>query len=235
MSNHTLGAFEKACSFVHNYTTDNHHAPIILDSCCGTGESTRRLAEQFPESLVVGIDKSAHRVATFARSRTDKTRIEPSQTEKNRRSMLKLVAENETDENLPLHAAAQCPHNLLVLRADVIDFWRLAAQAVREGKWRIARHFLLYPNPYPKPQHLLQRWHGHPVFPDLVALCNHVELRTNWRVYAEEFAIAWRIATGADASVEELQPNDVLAEGAMTAFEQKYARSGHIVYRLRTA
>jgi hypothetical protein len=73
------------------------------------------------------------------------------------------------------------------------------------------------------------------VFPDLVALCNHVELRTNWRVYAEEFAIAWRIATGADASVEELQPNDVLAEGAMTAFEQKYARSGHIVYRLRTA
>jgi len=249
ISSHTLSAFEEACSFVYNHAAYNrNNAPIIVDSCCGTGESTRRLAARFPEALVVGIDKSAQRIARFARSQSDKTWTERSQTENNNHPVLGIVAENETDETTgsspnesspdgssPHHAAPQCPRNLLMLRADAIDFWRLAAQAVRDGTWRVARHFLLYPNPYPKPQHLLQRWHGHPVFPDVVALCKHVELRTNWRVYAEEFAIAWHIATGTHAFVEELQPDDVLAEGAMTAFERKYARSGHTLYRLRTA
>lgn len=37
--------------------------PIILDSCCGTGLSTKNLANQFPEHLVVGIDKSLDRLS----------------------------------------------------------------------------------------------------------------------------------------------------------------------------
>jgi tRNA (guanine-N7-)-methyltransferase len=36
--------------------------PLVLDSFCGTGASTARLAAQHPELLVVGIDKSAHRL-----------------------------------------------------------------------------------------------------------------------------------------------------------------------------
>lgn len=36
---------------------------IILDSGCGTGESTISLAKLFPESFVVGVDKSSSRVA----------------------------------------------------------------------------------------------------------------------------------------------------------------------------
>ncbi len=36
---------------------------FILDSCCGTGMSTRIFAERFPEHLVVGIDQSAHRLS----------------------------------------------------------------------------------------------------------------------------------------------------------------------------
>jgi len=38
-------------------------APVILDSGCGTGMSTRILALRHPESLVIGVDKSAHRLA----------------------------------------------------------------------------------------------------------------------------------------------------------------------------
>jgi tRNA G46 methylase TrmB len=37
--------------------------PLILDSFCGTGHSTAALAERHPEHLVVGIDKSAQRLA----------------------------------------------------------------------------------------------------------------------------------------------------------------------------
>ncbi|WP_432468955.1 tRNA (guanine(46)-N(7))-methyltransferase TrmB [Agarivorans sp. Z349TD_8] len=36
--------------------------PLILDSCCGTGLSTAALAQLHPEALVVGLDKSAHRL-----------------------------------------------------------------------------------------------------------------------------------------------------------------------------
>ncbi len=35
---------------------------IILDSACGTGESTRFLADQHPQYLVVGLDQSAKRL-----------------------------------------------------------------------------------------------------------------------------------------------------------------------------
>ncbi|MCB1690916.1 MAG: SAM-dependent methyltransferase [Halioglobus sp.] len=37
--------------------------PLVLDSFCGTGHSTAALAERHPGHLVVGIDKSAQRLA----------------------------------------------------------------------------------------------------------------------------------------------------------------------------
>ncbi len=37
--------------------------PLILDSFCGTGQSTRMLAQQHPQALVAGIDQSAHRLS----------------------------------------------------------------------------------------------------------------------------------------------------------------------------
>ena len=36
--------------------------PLILDSFCGTGQSTRMLAVGNPDALVVGIDKSSERL-----------------------------------------------------------------------------------------------------------------------------------------------------------------------------
>ncbi len=36
---------------------------LILDSGCGTGVSTIKLAEQFPGDLVVGIDQSENRLS----------------------------------------------------------------------------------------------------------------------------------------------------------------------------
>ncbi|TKB51481.1 SAM-dependent methyltransferase [Ferrimonas sediminicola] len=36
--------------------------PLIFDSCCGVGESTANLAGRHPGSLVIGMDKSAHRL-----------------------------------------------------------------------------------------------------------------------------------------------------------------------------
>lgn len=60
----SLTAFADLKSQVEAYLNkvSETQASIILDSCCGVGESTIRLAATHPESLVIGIDKSEHRV-----------------------------------------------------------------------------------------------------------------------------------------------------------------------------
>lgn len=45
--------------------------PLVLDSFCGTGHSTAALAERHPDHLIVGIDKSARRLAKHPRSLRD--------------------------------------------------------------------------------------------------------------------------------------------------------------------
>ena len=112
--------------------------------------------------------------------------------------------------------------NVVLLRCDLVDFWQLAAAAGLHCE----RQYLLYPNPWPKPEHLKRRWHAHPVLPSLVALGGEIELRTNWRVYAEEFAQALGIV-GIRARCETFAPDT-----ALTPFERKYAASGHELWRV---
>ncbi|MBX2807310.1 MAG: SAM-dependent methyltransferase [Cellvibrionaceae bacterium] len=119
---------------------------------------------------------------------------------------------------------ANLPANVFLVRCDCVDFWRLAAAQ----HWRFQQHFLLYPNPYPKVGHLKRRWHGHPVFPCLLALSDHLELRTNWAVYGQEFLFALRGLGYQDASLLPLQPTGA----PMTAFERKYQLSGHQLWQL---
>lgn len=124
----------------------------------------------------------------------------------------------------PLADPAALPANLLLARAEVAAFWRLA----RAAGWRLRRHWLLYPNPWPKPEHLMRRWHGHPAFADLLALGGELRLRTNWRIYAEEFALALG-AAGVEATVLAVEAGDA----PLTPFEAKYRASGHALVELR--
>ena len=161
-------------------------ANLVLDAGCGTGESTRQIARERPDCLVIGVDKSAARLR--------------------RGGFVRL------------------PHregNAVWLRAELATFWRLAVEA----GWRLHRHYLLYPNPWPKPAHLRRRWHAHPVFPHLLRLGGVLEMRSNWRVYAQEFAVAVNRVLGTGAS-----PSALGDTGVTTPFERKYRASGHPLY-----
>jgi tRNA G46 methylase TrmB len=158
--------------------------PLVLDSFCGTGMSTALLADRCPDSLVIGIDKSAHRLGRHRRATRD---------------------------------------NYLLVQAECGDFWRLAAAA----GWRAQQHFILYPNPWPKPGQLKRRVHGSADFPALLDLGGDIELRSNWQVYIEEFASALAVA-GEFPRVEAFTP-----EQPLTLFERKYHRSGHALWRCR--
>lgn len=119
------------------------------------------------------------------------------------------------------------PENLDLVRADLVDYWRLLGEA----GIRLDRHYLLYPNPWPKIGHLARRWHGHPVFPALLALGGTLECRSNWRIYIEEFCVAVRTLTGRPVQCERLTPEMLDIGGLRTPFERKYRDSGHALWR----
>jgi tRNA (guanine-N7-)-methyltransferase len=168
-------------------------APLILDACCGTGESSLALAARFPGHYVIGVDQSEVRLRR------------------------RLAAQEALAGPPP-----DWPPNVAFARADLVDYWRL----LRDAKIRLARHYLLYPNPWPKIGHLSRRWHGHPVFPALLALGGVLECRSNWRVYVEEFCFAVGMLTGRETRCETFVPASPL-----TPFERKYHASGHTLYR----
>lgn len=112
-------------------------------------------------------------------------------------------------------------NNCLLIRSELSTFWRLLLKA----KIAVENHYLLYPNPWPKAQHLKRRWHGHPVFPVLIKLGGKVEMRCNWLTYAQEFAMAAGYATGQDIRETLIQP-----DLALSRFEQKYLDRGHDLY-----
>ncbi len=184
---HTREAFA-SCLNWRARQDENGPRPLILDAGCGVGLSTRRLAERYPDHAVIGVDRSADRLARDHGAIAD---------------------------------------NALLVRADLVDFWRLALEA----GWQPTRHYLLYPNPYPKSARLKLRWHGHPVFPALLALGGRLELRSNWRLYLEEFALAMAQATGVTATVEPHSPG----ADCLTPFESKYHGSGQPLWRLVAA
>lgn len=180
---HSQAAFDAVAEYVAQW-----QGPLILDSCCGVGESTAVLAGRFPDALVIGVDKSAHRL------------------ERNLQHKGK---------------AAGVPY--ILLRADLNDFWRLAAAA----KWQLSQHFLLYPNPWPKQKHLGRRWHASPVFPSLVQLGGALTVRSNWQIYIDEVQVAlqsYRISSQRTLLAPELEP--------MTPFERKYQAAGQALWQL---
>lgn len=179
IAEHTQRAFDDITKKIQQ-----HSAPIIFDSGCGTAHSTRHIAKLHTNCLVIGIDRSDVRLG------------------------------KDYEEGLP--------ENALTTQADLVDFWRLAAQE----NWQLHKHFILYPNPYPKSVHLKRRWHAHPVFPTLLSLGGTLELRSNWKIYVDEFAFALN-----HAGQPEVKSQIYTADEPWTLFEKKYHAAGQTLYR----
>lgn len=246
----TLDAFAAASKWAQSVDRDGRR-PLIVDSGCGTGRSTRMLAVANPNAIVIGLDRSMQRLR------------------KGGGGSGCGGGDSATSEIMP--------SNALLVRAEMASFWRLMLQqdvdiSRRVGvnshlaASRIERHFVLYPNPYPKSSRLNLRWHGHPVLPVLLGLGGSLELRSNWRVYLEEMQqatlllaehasadratsdasdgasdsadslkaaslCAERIRTRRAPVLEELPPlHD--AEDALTLFERKFVREREQLHRL---
>ncbi len=120
----------------------------------------------------------------------------------------------------------QLPQNAHLIRAECADFWHLAS---RQG-WKLSAHKILYPNPYPKSKHLKRRWHGHPAFSDMLALGGEIELRTNWKVYADEFCAAINLANKSTLRCQGVEV--FIPQKPLTLFEKKYHDAGQPLWRV---
>lgn len=163
-------------------------ASLILDSGCGNGNSSFILASLHPDCLVIGIDKSRHRLGKHLKEET-------------------LIKKD----------------NVILVHADLIDLWRL----MHQSGWKIEKHYLLYPNPWPKKEQIKRRWQGHPIFPEILNLGKKLELRTNWYIYAEEFQLAVKIAKAKQTDLKIIKPDKYISP-----FEKKYHDSGHKLYNV---
>lgn len=135
-----------------------------------------------------------------------------------------VIGVDQSSDRLARGRPEKLPENAILARADLVDFWRLLAS----NGIKLARHYNLYPNPWPKIGHLARRWQGHAVFPVWRELGGVVEVRSNWRIYIEEMALALGWLSGQPVSVE-----DYATESPMTPFEKKYLASGHGLWRCR--
>mmetsp|Transcript_4552 Transcript_4552/g.14261 ORF Transcript_4552/g.14261 Transcript_4552/m.14261 type:complete len:278 (-) Transcript_4552:196-1029(-) len=194
---------------------------VIVDAGCGRARSTQTLARRHPDHLVLGVDRSAHRLG----------RVMP-------------LDESEHDDVI-------LPDNALLVRAELGDFWRLLARrATRDlaprRSFRVRHTTLFYPNPSPKREHLKRRWHGHPAFPWLLtAAGDGITLRASWRTYLDEFAAALHVAADhglpaarrlLDDTPGPLRPHalsGISPELALSHFEAKYVAVDLPVYELR--
>ncbi|WP_298768086.1 methyltransferase domain-containing protein [uncultured Fibrobacter sp.] len=191
IAEHTRESFAIANKFIESFAAGN---TLVLDSGCGTGESTIHLAKKFPGIPVIGTDKSAVRLSKAQRG--------------------------------------DIPPNAIWIRAELIDFWRLALEKVMAGEWNVIHHALYYPNPWPKESEATRRFHLHPIFPTLLKLSPVTELRTNWEIYAREFAEAARIASDALPLKLSAECSSFAPAIPETAFERKYKEADQKLYRV---
>ncbi len=190
---HTEQAFSRMDALVQAFLTANTDGEIILDACCGVGQSTRLLAQQNPQALVIGVDKSDHRIT-------------------------RNVEGFELEDGFSAD-------NFHLVRADLNDFYRL----VKAAGWPVSKHYILYPNPWPKSKHLQRRWHGSAVFPQMTSIGKQLILRSNWRIYLEEFKQAAKLVA-LHGKITALPVVD--ASLTMTPFEAKYQASGQVCWQL---
>lgn len=118
--------------------------------------------------------------------------------------------------------------NLMWIRGELLDFWRLAL----ENHWPIQYHALYYPNPWPKMSEAGRRFHLHPIFPTLLQLAPKTELRTNWKIYAEEFHNAVEYASKLLEIPYSVSISSFVPEFPDTAFEEKYAKAGQLLWQV---
>ena len=176
------------CQYLYNIQT-NKGFDIILDSCCGTGDSSFYLQKGLKKNeILVAIDKSPFKLRKAINKMRDK--------------------------------------RIFFIRGNVLDLW----SGLYLEKVSIKKHYLLYPNPWPKQKHMKKRWYAHAILPTMLKFTKELEVRTNWYTYATECLEALTYYEGLRTEINEIRPVHPIS-----AFEKKYFFSSNKLYRVNAS
>lgn len=149
----TANSFIRAKTFVDEfykgstYENSGSPLPVILDSGCGLGLSSYTLSSLYPNYPIIGVDRSLSKLKTnhfFHVSDAETSHLCDDDTSEEELSIAKMSKMTK-------------PNNLILLQADLVDFWVLAAL---ESQWVTHKHFLFHPNPFPKHNSIRRRFYG---------------------------------------------------------------------------
>lgn len=199
---------------------DTSKVNVILDSGCGTGKSSIRLGEMYPDCVVIGVDQSLARLSKN-KSYKQSDDSEESVSEKQTNAHIDDQQNNSNNQN----------GNVLLLRAELSDFWKCCLSSIQwQESASIYKHYLLYPNPYPKKSRLKSRFYAHPAFPLLMMTImmdsddsngdvlpaeeDKLVVRSNWKGYLNEFKSAINIWQDCGGSFSEWNKTYLASNGS---------------------
>jgi len=122
--------------------------------------------------------------------------------------------------------------NLLTLQANAVSW---ITHEVPDAS--IDRYWILYPNPYPKKEHLNRRWHAMPFASKIISTLKsggELVLATNETFYAEEAVSFWAGFWKLGLTSKTIVTPELLKTGykPMTHFEKKYLQADQTCYQL---
>ena len=252
---HTRRAFEVLLEMIGKRRSMDYNG-IVLDSGCGTGKSTKILADSIhPRHLIIGVDRSLARLTKTKDNRQDDDRDNKDEFKDGN----VFMSEREA-------YCHQVSENAYLVRAELVDFWRCCIEHGWTGDkndkrekvyfgddLKITHHYMLYPNPYPTKARLSSRWYAHPSFPLILKLgIPNMVIRSNWEGYLKEFSQAIDMANDYYANhnnEDDIRDSENLAlpyfssakkgptertdkSVGLTNFESKYDNVGESTYEL---
>lgn len=180
--------------------SDASKVNVILDSGCGTGKSSIILGEMYPDCVVIGVDQSLARLSRNKSYQQSDDSEEETDSKKQIRGHIDDQEISINKQNINQN------DNVLLLRAELSDFWKCCLTSIQwQESASIYKHYLLYPNPYPKKSRLKSRFYAHPAFPLLMMTImmdddassdvlpteeDKLVVRSNWNGYLNEFNLA---------------------------------------------
>jgi tRNA (guanine-N7-)-methyltransferase len=149
----TPESFYHAQDFVNNFYKSSQSGcekTIILDSGCGKGMSTVKLAKLHPQFPVIGIDRSRVRLKRNKCFKPLDNGFFPPEED--------VDDDDDTeDEEIEEPESSDIPSNALLLHGELSAFWKYVCI---HSDWIVHKHFLLYPNPLPKKNLVKNRFTG---------------------------------------------------------------------------